>query len=385
MKTILNHDFVKEFLAARGKENSQSKKEAEKTVRTEALLLEILIDLVSLAGKGWQPQKPKRQLSFIEVEELLSQLFSRSISVKEAQNILNNIYFYPAFYQGFNTKLYQLLPALNGETVPELASVKIMSDKEILSQLLRDNKKSKEAVTASGAVVGVKIWQKIKDRLTVPKLEWASALAGLLILFSVGYFGLRYYNTAYQVGIADNLLKNNYRISIEGSPRLSGEFATKGISMLMDGDEPDEIYLTAALERIKQAEASGYRSPRLKQLEAKIYIIKNELARADSILNTLKPEEKNSAPVLNDIGVVSFMKEDWDSAVVYFERAIKKDPSFKQAYYNLALVYSKQGEYLEATEVLQQALDLETDQGWKNAIKNLIRKLKTTEDPNTKY
>ncbi|MBI3815121.1 MAG: tetratricopeptide repeat protein [Nitrospinae bacterium] len=55
-------------------------------------------------------------------------------------------------------------------------------------------------------------------------------------------------------------------------------------------------------------------------------------------------------------GISHFKEGHWDVAAKHFSEAVKADPNFAEAHYNLALSLDKQGKHAEATEHFKMAL-----------------------------
>jgi len=49
------------------------------------------------------------------------------------------------------------------------------------------------------------------------------------------------------------------------------------------------------------------------------------------------------APAWNDLGVVEFRSQHYDSARTFFEKAVALDPDFSEAWFNLADTYEELG------------------------------------------
>jgi len=137
-------------------------------------------------------------------------------------------------------------------------------------------------------------------------------------------------------------------------------------------------YLTQAFDFTKQAIKNGSKSYRAKQLQAQILIIQNEYAKADSVFNQIEDKARNSATVLNDLGVLKFSQEDWQVAAQYFESAMDIDPNFREAYYNLALAQNKLGKTKEAIVTLKEYLKFPNEVEWKNAALSFLNELKNS-------
>jgi tetratricopeptide (TPR) repeat protein len=253
----------------------------------------------------------------------------------------------------------------------------------VLATILRLAKNAKASV--GNWVPGETIWRP------------AFAAAVLLVLIGGLFGGVRFYKTTYRIGQAESILEENYKIYYADTPRLSGDYASTGIQILMGPEEEatEASYLEEARALIKAATASGSKSTKARQLLAQTFIIEKKYAKADSILEQIDPESIKSAALLNDIGVLYFEKEAWetaahyfasaikiealDTAAHYFASAIKADPKFREARYNLALTKAKLGATEEAMAILNEYIGMETEEGWKNAALSFQNKLKNRE------
>jgi tetratricopeptide (TPR) repeat protein len=74
-----------------------------------------------------------------------------------------------------------------------------------------------------------------------------------------------------------------------------------------------------------------------------------------------KTYNKEKAIEFNDKAVTFMMDFQNDSAIVYFEHAIKLDPNIKYAHYNLRILYAKEGLIEKAIEVSEKYLKVAPD------------------------
>jgi tetratricopeptide (TPR) repeat protein len=65
---------------------------------------------------------------------------------------------------------------------------------------------------------------------------------------------------------------------------------------------------------------------------------------------------KKDACPHNVEGISHFKEGHWDVAAKHFEEAVKADPNFAEAHYNLALSLDKMGKHAEAAEHFKMAL-----------------------------
>ena len=75
-----------------------------------------------------------------------------------------------------------------------------------------------------------------------------------------------------------------------------------------------------------------------------------------------------------------FSKEEWQEAISYFKSAISADSGLNQSYYNLAITYLEIDESEKAQSLLNEYLQMETDEGWKNAAIRLLNRIQSAKD-----
>jgi Tfp pilus assembly protein PilF len=97
----------------------------------------------------------------------------------------------------------------------------------------------------------------------------------------------------------------------------------------------------------------------------------------------------NDKDVLNAIGVIHLLKlEDYPRAVEYFQRAIKVDRNFSEAWNNLGFAYEKKGNYSESIEAYKTAianpLYKNTDRAYNN-LGRLYYRMKRYQDAMNAY
>jgi tetratricopeptide (TPR) repeat protein len=242
---------------------------------------------------------------------------------------------------------------------------------QLLSYVETDSKIQRDEVLVKG------FWERLKLFFRFPEtvaIGWRSpALASLaLLLLSIGiYQGLRFYNRSWPLTEAEQLLQQNYRVYMKDTARLSGGYHSTGVGALMSGEEadrkPETSFSGQALALAQKAATKGANPDKIRQIEAQVYIIQNEYAKADSLYQQIEGPESRSAPLLNDQGVLRFAQQDWEKAQEYFEASLKVDPNLREAWYNLALVKAQRGDLRGASSALGRYLKLETDEGWRNA------------------
>ncbi len=216
----------------------------------------------------------------------------------------------------------------------------------------------------------------VVNGMSRPRQLLRPAIAVLALCFG-SFWGVRLWQTALPIYQAENLLKQNYRVYMEGSPRPSGGYQVTGESVLMSptGPQARNAYLARALDLVEEASANGADADKVHEVRARIFLIQGNLEEALKELKLIGATRSDTASVLNDRGVLHFKEKAWLESEKYFEAAVKQDPQFKEAWYNLALVRAQLGKKTEASSSLDQYLTLEADPSWKNAALELKKKL----------
>jgi tol-pal system protein YbgF len=65
----------------------------------------------------------------------------------------------------------------------------------------------------------------------------------------------------------------------------------------------------------------------------------------------------HSAQVLNNLGYSEYLSGNWDKAMMHFVQAVNSDRNFDRAWYNIGLIYTRQGKYEDAFDALRNVLD----------------------------
>ena len=171
-------------------------------------------------------------------------------------------------------------------------------------------------------------------------------------------------------------MEKNYKVSVpDREPRLSGNYDPTVLGTQMGPAEKKRPYLDEPFKLAEDAIAHGYKGAPGKQLLAQLYILNEEYAQADSLLQQLKYESVTLAVTLNDLGVLHFNKKDWKTAAHFFTAAIAADSTTNEARYNLALAKIEMGETAGVIAILDDYVRFETVNGWKDAARKLKNNL----------
>jgi len=79
--------------------------------------------------------------------------------------------------------------------------------------------------------------------------------------------------------------------------------------------------------------------------------------------------------VLNNLASSFAGLKEYDSAIIYYERAVDIAPNFDESWFNMAAIYYNNKEYAKAYEALKKVNLFTTDQRYKPFVKTIIRSL----------
>jgi tetratricopeptide (TPR) repeat protein len=89
-----------------------------------------------------------------------------------------------------------------------------------------------------------------------------------------------------------------------------------------------------------------------------------DLGSFDLAIDSYKKEiglDPNYPDVLNDLGMLYFIKDDYDKAKDAYDQALKIDYGYADAYQNKAMIHIRQKEFDEAKKLLENAIKLKTN------------------------
>ncbi len=363
----LSHEQVRKYIDGQPDERIAKFRQDDDTYQ---LFFEILDELRS--GERVSQEKPDFDMQKLirRTEDALIRMASGDFSQTDAGYLLNAIYHSPLFYERLILKLEQIAPAIAGKELPEMSEIAIPDDDEILRKLTVLKDKKTERFNLKDKL------NKLLDFIILPQKPIPRLAYVLTIIFIVvgGYWGFNYYKTSFQLSRAENLLQQNYRVYFADQTRPSGNYESTGISELM-GDQ-DEPYLAEARRLTEDVINYDADNREARQLKGQIFLLQKKYNAADSVYRQLLAEGYSSAALLNDLGVLHFRQDKFDTAAGYFRRAINLKPDDGEPYYNLALTFIKSGSPEQARPILNQYLEIETNPGWRNAALNLLQGLK---------
>ncbi len=156
------------------------------------------------------------------------------------------------------------------------------------------------------------------------------------------------------------------------SPQLNKLFAESiyeaGWLQKPAGQTRAALELTSAAER--NARTKAYAKTKLDQAQQAFE--KRDLPAALKFLDEAEAADPNQPPYVNLRGEVLMEQKNFDQAEALFRKALKADPKFREAQFNLAQIPFKKKEYTKARDRLE-ALFAATPGGDKNQAAQLIK------------
>ncbi|MBM40980.1 MAG: hypothetical protein CL483_03535 [Acidobacteria bacterium] len=73
----------------------------------------------------------------------------------------------------------------------------------------------------------------------------------------------------------------------------------------------------------------------------------------------VRADDRDEARAQVEFGIQVAMRGLWNEAVFRWERAIELDPTYAEAWNNLAIAFENQGQFEDALEAYETALDLD--------------------------
>jgi len=274
-------------------------------------------------------------------------------------------------------------PITESEKIEIARSRKISPQEQvekILKQVEADHTKARDAIVGLTLLEAVrKIWQGV-----FRYRRYAVAFAVFLVFIIGSFVGVPYYKDASSIAQVERELCKYYQVYVnvddfaESTPRLSGRYAHQPIFAMAGEEEP--AYIADSRQRLKEVFARDAESVKAKQLLAQTFIMRGAYAQADSVLRQIPAAALQEADLLNDQGVLHLAMNDLTAAAQDFAAAIKIEPGFIEARYNLALTKAQTGATAEAIKILEESVKLETDEGWRRAADAILGKLREKND-----
>jgi len=185
---------------------------------------------------------------------------------------------------------------------------------------------------------------------------------------------VHYANAAIALQRNDAKGAKNWMLTAEKnfSPQLNKLFAESlyeiGWLQKQSGQTRAAMDLTSAAERT--AKMKAFAQSRFEQAQQAMQ--QHDVAAARKFVDDADGADPNQARILNLRGEILTEQKEFDQAEAEFKKALKADPKFREAQYNLAQIPFKQKDYAKARDRFE-ALFAKTPGGDKNQAAQLIK------------
>jgi len=164
-----------------------------------------------------------------------------------------------------------------------------------------------------------------------------------------------------------NLAIENFEKAISVNPQFATAYSNMAMCYTMSKD-----YKDAEIAHLKALEISP-NNPIIR-INYGVYLIKiKKYQRAKDILYPVIAENESMYFAELFIGVAHYFKEEYNSALIHFNRGISINPEFSDLYYHRALLYYKKGDYQNSIRDLQMVEKLSPNSTKVIELRKLIR------------
>lgn len=209
-------------------------------------------------------------------------------------------------------------------------------------------------------------------------VAWSIVLVALLFLLNTEWFGLGYANVSQShnnLGLTYNKLGETEKAEAEFEAALAADsnsivaLNNLAIAAMNRGD------LYVGRSYLHKALAVRPDDPDLKNNLARVMIRQGLFDQATAILQPLTKEYPDFAEPFFNLAEIAVERQQYDSALTYYDRALACDSTYVEALNNKASVYYRMGLDSLAQMEWRQAVSARTD--YAPAARNLIRWLRT--------
>jgi tetratricopeptide (TPR) repeat protein len=234
----------------------------------------------------------------------------------------------------------------------------------------------------AGVAVVRTIWESIKTALGYlsfgPSGAWRPivAVASLVFLFLIGRPFYLDWRSATLTARGLSFLAEQRAITARDETRPVGGFKYEEFSRTRS-EENQSMYAPARADLERALQLDGKNASAQHYLGTYYLLIENDWNKAQEQYALALAQDSTNAAVLNDLGAAAFRQGDYDGAAENFSRALKYEARLKEAQYNLATVYQRQGKKAEAAREWEKYLQLESDRDWIEVAKSRLELLRT--------
>jgi tetratricopeptide (TPR) repeat protein len=201
--------------------------------------------------------------------------------------------------------------------------------------------------------------------------------AGMMAFFGKGAYAkgdmekaVKWYDRVIRSGAAKTVTKIEYGYIMlrAGDVEKSGEIFQKLLQSKLTDEEKAIVNSNYALLLWKTGHLDDaislfeeiipyYKTTSVYGSMGYLLIIKGDLDRALAFNQEAYEYNSSNKIILDNLGQTYYLKGENDKALEIYEKLIAQNPTFPEAYYNYSLALAKKGDYRNAYEYSQQALD----------------------------
>ena len=160
----------------------------------------------------------------------------------------------------------------------------------------------------------------------------------------------------------------NFQNAIQLEPQSASTYSALAMAYFLNGDEEkaEQTHLTAL-----EMNPMGI----IPRINYGVFLVKTKkYERAKTVLYSVIAENKSLYYAELYLGLAHYMKEEYNTALIHFNRGIEINPEYYDLYYYRALLYYKKGDYLNSLEDLKMVDKLYPNNNKSENLRKLIRK-----------
>ncbi|MBN2090900.1 tetratricopeptide repeat protein [candidate division KSB1 bacterium] len=211
------------------------------------------------------------------------------------------------------------------------------------------------------------IFTQIKKIIDFTLSRGGVAFAGGIILIFAFFIGSHLYPRWRSNRWAESgqtLLIDSHKIG-ENNLRFSGGFEYDPFSNLRNTRQDKQITtMDSAFHVLNKAISLNPTNLKAQHLLGICYWIKKDPLVAKRQFNDILARDSSNAAIWNDLGVVAWYENNFSTAIQLFKLALKHQPEFQEALYNLNFAYHSLGQLTEAKEIEKRYLNVDSAGTW---------------------
>jgi tetratricopeptide (TPR) repeat protein len=264
----------------------------------------------------------------------------------------------------------------------EIAQALTLTPQEQVSKILAYVEAERRVSNTTEAGFGAFIrenFAKLIDKIVPPPQIWKPAvvLASIIVVILVGRST---FNSMQSRALTNNGL--SYLVAdtyiTQDAPRPNGGFKYEAVEFSAlrgeDSSRAEDLsrYERAKVDLQKALRFDKQNSAAQQYLGTYYLLVEKDFDKAREQYQLVFAQDSTNIKALNDLGVLAWHENHYDEAANKFSLALKYEPRFFEAQYNLALVYQKQGKAEKAREEWKKYLALDQASDWANVARSYL-------------